>query len=388
MDSCPTEILLQIASFLPSEDDLQNLRLVGRRLCDAATQYAFLKLVVFDHACSVRRFIGLLECEDQRILHVVENVVFNGLQTDHYALGADPTLPLLTHALSLIHRLPKLHSLRLDFMPDEDNPTIPAEGGHTFNSYYLQVQLACIRGLTSNPLPLPRLRTLHLGSLHGYIPHELQTDAFFTLFRPLTHLSIRVQSLLHRVNLPDEVSLFDETLSRIFENTPHLTSLELASASLEGPCSVFRFEDFRIPSLRSLSVRGFVLAGQDDGHPIPASVVERGTPLALETFILNHAHMLRRLEMHDCVVALPNGSWDNVFRRIRLRLTQLVEFVWIAQPAEEMNCTVLYAGFDFNERVNPAMRYAIRHDIMDFEGVQKVQLEMLQEAVLSRSSTR
>lgn len=284
------------------------------------------------------------------------------------------TPPLLEQSFKLLHRFPNLKSLRVDFMPDEDNPVVPAEGGHSYYSYYLQVQLSCLAGLSATH-GLPRLRTLHLGSFHTYIPSQQETDALLSLFCTLTSLSLSVLSLAHRVHLPSEAISFNASLLRILNAANNITSLELASHTYEGPLCTFAFEKLRFPALAALSLSRFVLAGQEDDEPIPANVNEGGQRLTLETFILNHGHTLRRLAMHGCAVALPDGQWSCILRRFRLQLPLLVTFV----------CPSLEDGtFPYVMFIDNVRRYQVSNLQEEDLEVDVKEMQHLQEVLLIR----
>ncbi|KAJ7508579.1 hypothetical protein B0H11DRAFT_34572 [Mycena galericulata] len=379
MDSCPNEILADIVQYLP-ESDLLNVRLVGRRFKDVATRPAFSKLVVCDNMPSVQRFHKLLtESEDDRILHGVEAVKFDGTITEHFSIGADSTLDLLEKSFSLLHRLPSLHSLRLEFFPDSTPDSTPDPNEISFSTYYVEVQLAIWSGLGAVPLP-GGLRSLYIGEMVTYFPERLETEAFLDVFRPLTSLSISVVSLYQAGRIPAEILNFPNSLTLMLLMAQNLTSLELSANALAGRTSPFAFGALRFPALTSLRLQTIVFAGQHDDQAIPTG---EGQPLAAETFILHHKTTLRRLELRDCAVRDPEGAWHHVLHRLRIHLSKLVEFIWTVnslQPGE---------NFLYGHPVGPLGMYTVIDDDLLFisDDPQDVAaLEELKSVVLLRKN--
>ncbi|KAJ7729266.1 hypothetical protein DFH07DRAFT_850412 [Mycena maculata] len=335
MDSCPNEILQDIVNFLP-EADLFRLRLVERRLRDVSTRLAFSRLVVYDNISSVQRFHNLVECQDDMILHSVGHITFDGTSPDHFDVGAEPTPELLEKSFSLLSRFPKLESLRLDFFPDS-----APDKNEMYLTYYVEVQIAFWIGLACTPLP--QLRSLHIGSMVSYFPRCIDNDEdpFLRLFHPLTSLSISVVSLFQPRRLPDEILSFPQNVSNMVLAAQKLTSLDLGEHELAGT-SHFAFERLTFSALLSLRLHTFVFAGEKDDEVLPPPQVEGAQqPFGVEKFILRHKATLQHLQLRDCAVASQiGGSWHCLLRRFRLQLSQLIEFIWIANsahPDQEQN---------------------------------------------------
>ncbi|KAJ7103051.1 hypothetical protein B0H15DRAFT_191020 [Mycena belliarum] len=258
-------------------------------------------------------------------------------------MGAEPTTELVQASFSKLSRFPNLESLKLDFFPGS-----APDKNEMYITYYVEIQLAFWAALAR--APLPRLRTLDIGWMVTYFPRTLQgddpaaADPFFSLFRPLTTLSLSVVSLFQARRLPPEIISFATVVGRIFNAARNLTTLELGAGALLGLTSPFPFAHMRLPALAALTLHMIVFAGLSDddlASADPASLTDdTGTAshrLDVETFILNHAPTLQRLALHDCAVALPDGEWHRVLRRFRFRLRELIEFKWStnsSQPGE------------------------------------------------------
>ncbi|KAJ7134985.1 hypothetical protein C8R43DRAFT_1132897 [Mycena crocata] len=205
--------------------------------------------------------------------------------------------------------------------------------GEMYLTYYVEIQLALWTSLETTPLP--RLRSLCIGSMVSCFPYGLEEDdSLLTIFHSLiTSLSISGVSLFQARRLPPEILNFSVNLSHILLAARNITSLQLGLEDLAGPTSPFQFENLRFPALASLTLHTIVFAGLADGEePLISSI--QGQGLTVEKFILNHKATLQRLELHDCVAAVPDGAWHRVFRRFRLQLSELVEFVWTTQATE------------------------------------------------------
>ncbi|KAJ7146266.1 hypothetical protein C8R44DRAFT_757020 [Mycena epipterygia] len=326
MESCPNELLAQIVEFLP-ESDLFNLRLVVRRLRDVATRHAFNRLVIYDNIYSVRRFHDLVtECDDSMILHAVETVIFDGTAPDHFDMGAEPTTAVIETSFSLINRLPNIQMLKLDFFPGS-----APDKNEMYLTYYVEIQLAFWTSLAS--APIPRLRSLHIGSMVTYFPRFMEPDdPLLAFFRPLTHISLSLVSLFQVRHPPTEILSFHANVTNMLVSAENLTSLELGSNELAGRTSSFVWENMTgFSALTTLVLDTFMFAGQPDDEPIPPQ--PHGQALSAETFILNYKKTLQRLTLRECAVALPDGAWYRVLKRLQ-QLSQLVEFNWVVWGRE------------------------------------------------------
>ncbi|KAJ7070560.1 hypothetical protein C8F01DRAFT_1362443 [Mycena amicta] len=337
MDSLPYELLAEIASFV-SHEDILNLRLVQRRFKEVVTRKAFRLIVVHDTYPSVSRFLTLVdECMDAAILDGVECVTFDGKILDHFEMGAEPTIPTIENAFSKLGRFPNLNSLSLDFFPG----SAPDEH-EIYMSYYVSIQVAFWKLLAEQALRIPNLRRLNIGAMVSFLPQTITEEhPFVNLFRPLTTLSIYVVSLFQIRRLPMPILEFNDNLRRILFFANNLTTLDLGTVEFLGPTAPFNFESYRFPRLATLRLSNIVFAALEDGQEPPP--VEAGQQLTVEKFILNHRAGLRRLELHDCVAALPDGEWHRVFGRFQHSLASLVEFTWVISKLEEWENMFLYA---------------------------------------------
>jgi hypothetical protein len=169
------------------------------------------------------------------------------------------------------------------------------------------------------------------------------------LFRSLTTLSILAVSLVKNHRVPGHLLTFNPNMTCILTAAQNITSLELGTTVLTGPTSPFCFETLTFPSLTSLLLYTIVFAGLPDNQEPPPSAFLDGQRLTVETFVLNHKATLQNLVLDNCAVPAPNGAWHRVFKRLRIQLSQLVEFSWItrhsrsdkkfiyAQPGGELN---------------------------------------------------
>ncbi|KAF7307427.1 40S ribosomal protein [Mycena indigotica] len=342
MDSLPLELLGEIATFV-HHTELLSLRLVQRRFKDVVTRQAFQEIVVHDRYPSVRRFHTMLdECNDDEILEGVESVVFDGKDPDHFDMGADSTLPSIESAFSRLSRFPNLSSLNLDFFPG----STPDEY-EIYMSYYVTIQVSFWRELAQQSFP--NLRRLNIGAMVSFLDETITPDhPFLELFRPLTTLSINIVSLFQMRRIPAQVLQFNQNLMNILSPTNNITSLELGTLDFLGPTAPYRFEAYRFPLLSHLKLSKIVFAAMEADELGPS--VERGQRLTAEQFIINHRLSLRRLELENCLVALPDGQWCHVLRRLRKSLKLLLEFTW--------NITVA-SGTDSEEKEPKKFLYGV-----------------------------
>jgi hypothetical protein len=242
----------------------------------------------------------------------------------------------------MLHLVPTLESLVFEFLPEENTWT--RIGSFTYDdcpSRHQLLQLDVLEGLACNPNPLPELQSLHINSWFAFC-HELYAAApFERMLASLQDICFLVQDTDRKGGhdyRPAADFWKDIVGPRILRLAVNLTSLAMKSSVEFASLSRLDLNSITIPSLAELSFTNFVW---DDGIAYPQRVIPEA-----EDFIVRHKNTLKRLELHNCKISVPQDrstpvhSWAAVWNRFAKELTVLVNL------AVTYNFKMRYACFN------------------------------------------
>ena len=224
----------------------------------------------------------------------------------------------LRASFALLHTLPALRSLTLDFLGRKLTPT-SLHGSEDS----VPLQSAILSALLDQPQLPPSLTSLHLRGLAACNNPLYDLPSFQALFGPLTALSIEASSLQVSPTRKFKDGAFafcEHTIQhRVFSAlslSRSLTRLSLHSDHDVGVVPALDFASLHLPALARLSLQGILFA--EANH--------------LEDWIAQHSAPLRALHLDECRIALveppsrpPRRVLAQVWDRLAYALHALTE---------------------------------------------------------------
>ncbi|KAH9011505.1 hypothetical protein EDB85DRAFT_2159853 [Lactarius pseudohatsudake] len=329
----PIELLEEIMEYVAiSPQEILTLRRVSKTFCGLVTPTAFREIVIHTTDKSTQGFLELLASADVakhvRVIQIIEDSV-------PYSVGIQESgderyervWNRLKTACSMLHLIPALESLVFTFLPDEESWMKPLTYDNKLSRHQL-LQLHILEGLACNPNPLPALQSLQIDDWFAY-PDECYAAAPFRwIVTSLRDLRFLVQDTDYKSDLDHflaEDFWADIIGPRVLRPAANLESLSM-SCNLEfGSLFRLNLRSINFPCLTSLSLSNFVW---DDVRCDSQVVVPEA-----EDFIVRHGKTLKKLELHDCAICVPQDrptpvrSWAAVWNRFADELSELVDLV-------------------------------------------------------------
>ncbi|KAI0298573.1 hypothetical protein BC826DRAFT_998156, partial [Russula brevipes] len=195
-------------------------------------------------------------------------------------------------------------------------------------------QLDIIAALGRNQNPLPQLQSLTIHQWLGNRKYDSLYDEapIAQLVMSLRHLSFSVADIANANIFEPRMRFWKPVVVQcVLQRATRLESLAIdgngisrSDPTWNDPClDVSTLAGY--PRLASLSLKGVLW---EDGEIGDQGVVE---PPAVERFIARHGKTLKKLKLHNCVIAISPGRttpvcyWADIYNRLAEALTELVE---------------------------------------------------------------
>ncbi|KAH8987028.1 hypothetical protein EDB92DRAFT_1204980 [Lactarius akahatsu] len=352
----PFELLEEIMDYVAtSPQEILTLRRVSKTFCSLVTPTAFREIVIHTTDKSTQGFLELLASADVakhvRVIQIIEDSAVP------YSVGIEESgderyervWNRLKTACSTLHLIPALESLVFTFLPDEESWMKPLTYDNKLSRYQL-LHLHVLEGLACNPNPLPALRSLQIDDWFAY-PDECYAAApFQRIVASLRDLRFLVQDTNYKGALDRflaEDFWADVIGPRVLLPAANLETLSM-SCNLEfGSLFRLNLRSITFPCLTSLSLSNFVW---DDVRCDPQVVVPEA-----EDFIVRHGKTLKKLELHNCAICVPQDrprpvrSWAAVWNRFANELSELVDLVVEFNFSQQYVYFFPLCGFDSDE---------------------------------------